>query len=214
MRWETPAIRTCTRTSPPWSGKGLLIRVQRPINKDTEMHPLVRWQFRGGIPEVERKAFLFENVVDSTGRKYDIPVAVGILASNREIYSVGIGCNVDNIKQKWDHAEQHPVAPVLIDNPPCQEIVVQGDGAESARQRRRRAADPDFHAGLRQCALCVLLDVHHQGSRYRAAEHRQLPRHGQKPDPDGNESRRSSSTRASTNTFSNTRRAAKRCRWR
>jgi 4-hydroxy-3-polyprenylbenzoate decarboxylase len=28
---------------------GLLIRVDRPINKDTEMHPLVRWQFRGGI---------------------------------------------------------------------------------------------------------------------------------------------------------------------
>ena len=33
---------------------GLLITVDRPINKDTEMHPLVRWQFRGGIPERER----------------------------------------------------------------------------------------------------------------------------------------------------------------
>ena len=39
---------------------GLLVRVNRPINKDTEMHPLVRWQFRGGIPESERKAFLFD----------------------------------------------------------------------------------------------------------------------------------------------------------
>mgnify|MGYP001764761218 CR=1 FL=1 len=29
----------------------LLVRVTRPINKDTEMHPLVRWQFRGGIEE-------------------------------------------------------------------------------------------------------------------------------------------------------------------
>ena len=106
--------------------QGLLIRVQRPINKDTEMHPLVRWQFRGGIPEAERKAFLFENVVDSTGRKYDIPVAVGILASNRQIYSVGIGCAVENIQQKWGHAEAHPMPPVLVDNPPCQEIVVQG----------------------------------------------------------------------------------------
>jgi hypothetical protein len=28
---------------------GLLITVSRPINKETEMHPLVRWQFRGGI---------------------------------------------------------------------------------------------------------------------------------------------------------------------
>src|SRR5674476_513089 len=56
---------------------GLLITVDRPINKDTEMHPLVRWQFRGGIEQKDRKAFLFTNVIDSKGRKYDIPVLVG-----------------------------------------------------------------------------------------------------------------------------------------
>jgi hypothetical protein len=56
---------------------GLLITIDRPINKDTEMHPLVRWQFRGGIEEKDRKAFLFTNVIDSKGRKYDIPVLVG-----------------------------------------------------------------------------------------------------------------------------------------
>jgi len=51
------------------------------------MHPLCRWQFRGGIAEKDRKAFLlFTNVIDSKGRKYDIPVLVGGLASNREIY--------------------------------------------------------------------------------------------------------------------------------
>ena len=31
--------------------EGLLLMIEEPINKDTEMHPLVRWQFRGGIPE-------------------------------------------------------------------------------------------------------------------------------------------------------------------
>ena len=31
------------------------------------MHPLVRWQFRGGIAEKDRKAFLFTNIVDSKG---------------------------------------------------------------------------------------------------------------------------------------------------
>src|SRR5882672_4138758 len=67
---------------------GQLVRVDRPINKDTEMHPLVRWQFRGGIEEKDRKAFLFTNVVDSKKRKYDIPVAVGALAANREIYRI------------------------------------------------------------------------------------------------------------------------------
>src|SRR5437870_9933039 len=69
---------------------GLLITVERPINKDTEMHPLVRWQFRGGIQERDRKAFLFTHVVDSKGRKYDIPVVVGALAASREIYRLGM----------------------------------------------------------------------------------------------------------------------------
>ncbi len=64
---------------------GLLVTVDRPINKDTEMHPLVRWQFRGGIAEHDRKAFLFTNVVDSKDRRFDIPVVVGALAASREI---------------------------------------------------------------------------------------------------------------------------------
>ena len=38
--------------------EGLLIRVKEPVDKDQEMHPLVRWQFRGGIKEKDRKAFL------------------------------------------------------------------------------------------------------------------------------------------------------------
>ena len=62
---------------------GQLIRVDRPINKDTEMHPLVRWQFRGGIPEDQRKAFLFTHVIDSKGKRYDIPVIVGGDLSHR-----------------------------------------------------------------------------------------------------------------------------------
>src|SRR5205085_2385361 len=33
---------------------GLLVTVDRRIDKDTEMHPLVRWQFRGGIEEKDR----------------------------------------------------------------------------------------------------------------------------------------------------------------
>ena len=29
--------------------RGLLVEVDRPIDKDSEMHPLVRWQYVGGI---------------------------------------------------------------------------------------------------------------------------------------------------------------------
>ena len=69
---------------------GLLVKVDRAIDKDTEMHPLVRWQFRGGIAERDRKAFLFTNVIDAKKRKYDIPVVVGALAASREIYRIGM----------------------------------------------------------------------------------------------------------------------------
>ena len=49
--------------------RGKLVRIKREINKDTELMPLVRWQFRG-LEERDRKAFMFENVVDSKGRRF------------------------------------------------------------------------------------------------------------------------------------------------
>jgi UbiD family decarboxylase len=105
---------------------GLLIKIDRPINKDTEMHPLVRWQFRGGIEEKDRKAFLFTNVIDGKGRKYDIPVLVGGLAANREIYRIGIGCPFEEIDERWVRAAQNPIPPRIVDDAPCQEIVITG----------------------------------------------------------------------------------------
>ena len=104
-------------------GAGLLVRVDREINKDTEMHPLVRWQFRGGIPEHERKAFLFTNVVDSRGRRYDIPVIVGGLAASREIYRRGIGCELDRIEERWAGAIANPIPPREVADAPCHELV-------------------------------------------------------------------------------------------
>src|ERR1700735_4841613 len=71
--------------------EGLLTRIDRPINKDTELHPLARWQFQGGLHEDERRAFLFTNVVDSKGKTYDIPVLAGGLAASPEIYALGLG---------------------------------------------------------------------------------------------------------------------------
>jgi len=111
---------------------GLLVTVDRAINKDTEMHPLVRWQFRGGIEEKDRKAFLFTNVVDSKKRKYDIPVAVGVLAANREIYRIGIGCRLDEIDARWVEAARHPIPPRLVENAPCHEIVITGKALDKS----------------------------------------------------------------------------------
>ena len=84
--------------------QGLLVRVDRSINKDTELHPLVRWQFQGGLAEGQRRAFLFTNVTDSSGRRYDIPVAVGALAASPQIYAICMGRPVQEIEAAWVHA--------------------------------------------------------------------------------------------------------------
>ena len=102
---------------------GLLIEVDRRINKDTEMHPLVRWQFRGGIDAEDRKAFLFTNVTDSKGRDFDIPVLVCGLAANSRVYEMGMGVPLHEIKENWIRAMNAPVEPNLVEDAPCHEIV-------------------------------------------------------------------------------------------
>jgi len=107
--------------------KGLLVTIDEPIDKDSEMHPLVRWQFRGGIAEKDRKAFLFNNIVNAKGRRYEMPVVVCAIAASQEIYSTGMDAPVEAMGEKWSRAIENPVAPVLVENAPCQEVVLQGD---------------------------------------------------------------------------------------
>jgi len=106
---------------------GLVERVDTPINKDTELHPLVRWQFLGGVPEDKRRAFVFTNVVDAKGRRYDIPVVVGALAASPQIYAIGMGRTVAEIGAAWLDAIAHPIAPVRVAAAPCQEMVLTGN---------------------------------------------------------------------------------------
>ncbi|MHB1343175.1 MAG: UbiD family decarboxylase [Thermoleophilia bacterium] len=109
-------------------GKDLLRRVTRPIDKDSEIHPLVRWQYRGGIRPQDRKAWLFENPVDSQGKTYDIPVAIAALAANEGVYLTGLGVDeVGELGPKWAHAMNNRIDPVVVDEGPCQEVVRQGD---------------------------------------------------------------------------------------
>ena len=95
--------------------RGKLVRIKREINKDTELMPLVRWQFRG-LEEDQRKAFLFENVVDAKGKKYAMPVTVGTLAATTEIYAIGMMCEPDEIHERWTQAQLHPIDPVVVES--------------------------------------------------------------------------------------------------
>jgi UbiD family decarboxylase len=110
--------------------QGLLLTIDRVIDKDAELHPLVRWQFVGGLDEADRKAFLFTNVIDGRGRAYDMPVVVGAIAANRAIYSIGMDASIENIATKWDHAIANPVPPRLVTTAPCHEVVLEGDALQ------------------------------------------------------------------------------------
>jgi UbiD family decarboxylase len=157
--------------------RGLLVRIDRPINKDTELHPLVRWQFIGGVPEEKRRAFLFTHVTDSKGRRYDMPVAVGALAASPDIYAVGMGRRVDEIGDAWMRAIARPIAPVVVAAPPCQEVVITGDALRTPGGGLARLpvpiSTPGFDAAPYLTAtLCVTRDpgsgIQNMGT-YRAA---------------------------------------------
>ena len=105
---------------------GLLVRVRRLINKDTEMHPLVRWQYRGGLPEKDWRGFLFENVTGVKGKHYDIPVAVGVMAGSKYIVAVGLDCDADGIADKWQKAFRSPIEPMMVKNGPVHQVVLTG----------------------------------------------------------------------------------------
>src|SRR5471030_1912038 len=106
--------------------QGLLLTIDEPIDKDAELHALVRWQFVGGIAEAESKAFLFTNIINARGRKYEMPVVVGAIAANRAIYSIGMGVPVADIQAKWDHALAHPVRPRVVTKAACHDVVIEG----------------------------------------------------------------------------------------
>ena len=104
----------------------LLVVVDEPINKDTEMHPLVRWQFRGGVEEGRRKAFLFTQPIDGKGRRYDSAVLVAGLAASRDVYRVGMNMPLAEIGPAWIRALGKPVRPKLVTKAPCHDVVIRG----------------------------------------------------------------------------------------
>jgi len=143
--------------------QGLLVRIDRPINKDTELHPLVRWQFVGGVAEEKRRAFLFTHVVDSKGRRYDMPVVVGALAASPQIYAAGMGRSVEDIGTTWVNAITRPIPPVSVSGAACQEVVVTGAELERAGGGLAKlpvpVSSPGFDAAPYLTAtLCVTRD--------------------------------------------------------
>jgi UbiD family decarboxylase len=104
--------------------KEKLHRITRPMDKDKELMPLVRWQFRG-LGEEERKAFLFEHVVRD-GNECGGQLLVACYAASRQIYALGMRCKPEEIYEKWISAQMRPIPPGIVAAGPCQEEVHMG----------------------------------------------------------------------------------------
>ena len=134
-----------------------LWRIRRPVVRETELMPLFRLQFRG-LEEEARRGFIFENVVDVKGRKFDYQVAAGIYASSREIYALGLMCEPGEIKERWIRAVQNPVPPVVVKQGVVQEEVYAGAELEEMGLDAIPfpVEEPGFSSTIRTSANCFI----------------------------------------------------------
>src|SRR3970040_16799 len=104
-----------------------LRRIARPINKDTELHPIVRWQFRG-LEESERLGFLFDRVTGIHGENYRGSVGAYVIAPSMEIYAIALKCDNSRtaMSEKWVEAFRRPFAPVKVASGPVKEEIHVG----------------------------------------------------------------------------------------
>ena len=100
----------------------------------------------------------------------------GALAASAQIYAVGMGRPVEDIGTAWTDAIAHPIAPVLVTSPPCQEVVITGDELRGPGKGLGAPAGAGFDAGLRFRALSHGDVVRHARSGYRGAQHGHVSR--------------------------------------
>lgn len=107
--------------------RGKLYRYRDEIDKETELIPFYRVQMRG-LPDQERKVFLFENVAGAAGKKYDMSVLAGCYGASETILGLALGCETyPEMLEKWCDAAARPIPPVLVKNGPVQEEVHSGN---------------------------------------------------------------------------------------
>jgi UbiD family decarboxylase len=140
--------------------RGKLYRWSRAINKDTELMPLMRLQYRG-IADDKRRAFLFDNVFDSRGKKSGIKVITGMYGSSREIAALGLGCAEPlDIYEKWRRALATPIEPRLVGSGAVQEVIYTGSQLRDFGVTSLPAPveEPGFSGGIRVTAPFITKD--------------------------------------------------------
>ncbi len=103
---------------------GKLVTIDRPMNKDTQLATLLYLQERG-LSREQHKVFLFNNVCDSRGNRYDIPVVYAALRAS--FADIALQCHPDELDEKVVKAHRNPIEPLLVAQGPVQEVVYTGE---------------------------------------------------------------------------------------
>lgn len=106
---------------------GRLRHISAPVDKDRELHPLVKWQYRG-LEEPRRFGFLFDKVVDRKGTDYRGKVASSVVAANREMYALALGCPLEEVHERWHRAATRLIPPRRVATGPVKEEIHKAAG--------------------------------------------------------------------------------------
>ncbi len=140
--------------------RGRLYRWGRAVDKDTELMPLMRLQYRG-LSDDERKVFLYEEVTDGRRGRYEMKVVTGVYGVSRQVLALGMGCEeAEGIYEKWRYAMGHLREPVVVDRGAVQEEVIVGGGLKKSGLMRLPAPveEPGFSGGVRVTAPFITKD--------------------------------------------------------
>src|SRR5438445_11215223 len=98
--------------------RGLLARIERPVDPATEAARLMR--------ELELRGLtgLFTDVHDSIGS------LVYNLVGTRETLALALGCEPQQVRPRFRTALEQPLAPVRVEEAPVQEVVERADDAD------------------------------------------------------------------------------------
>ena len=107
--------------------KGKLHHVKAEVDKDWEIAAVGRRVFQN-IPPEKRPVVMFDHV-----KGFDIPVLIGSLGASPEVYGLALQCSAQEIHQRWEHAQLHPIKPERVTTGPCKEVILKGEEADLLR---------------------------------------------------------------------------------
>ncbi len=104
---------------------GDLKEITAEVNKSWEVSSVARHTYTW--PERERPALLFSNV-----QGFTIPVVVGIF-NNIKQYALALGCNEEEIGERWNAGLNHPLQCIEVNQGPADQVVWKGEEANLER---------------------------------------------------------------------------------